>query len=69
MAGLALSTNNTIAKSSLKGISKLMGNVQHSVSRWCFNKYPLEELITTIKEIGFSAIDCPVLDTAGFGAE
>lgn len=36
---------------------KLKGNINHSVSRWCFGKFSLEELISEIKKIGFSAID------------
>ena len=37
--------------------AKLKGNINHSVSRWCFGKYSLEELIAGVKKIGFSAID------------
>jgi len=36
---------------------KLKGNINHSISRWCFGKYSLEELIAGVKKIGFSAID------------
>ena len=47
---------------SAKAVNKLMpaklkGNINHSVSRWCFGKYSLEELIAGIQKIGFSAID------------
>ncbi len=56
-AGLALSSNNMIAKSTIPEEGKLKGNIQHSVSRWCFGKYSLEELIKEVKSIGFTAID------------
>lgn len=46
-----------IANSTIPESGKLKGNIQHSVSRWCFGKYSLEELIKEIKDIGFSAID------------
>lgn len=57
MVGLALSSNNMIAKPTIPETGKLKGNIQHSISRWCFGKYSLEELIKGIKDIGFSAID------------
>jgi len=33
------------------------GNIRHSVSRWCFGKYPLEEFLPMLKDIGIPAID------------
>ncbi|MFT4665624.1 MAG: hydroxypyruvate isomerase [Polaribacter sp.] len=57
LVGLALSSNNMIAKPTIPETGKLKGNIQHSISRWCFGKYSLEELIKGIKDIGFSAID------------
>jgi hydroxypyruvate isomerase len=36
---------------------KLKGNINHSVCRWTYNFLPLEELCTTVKKLGFSAID------------
>ena len=33
------------------------GNIRHSVSRWCFGKYPLEEFLPILKDIGIPAID------------
>jgi hydroxypyruvate isomerase len=36
---------------------KLKGNINHSVCYWTYNFMPLDELCTTVKKIGFSAID------------
>ena len=36
---------------------KLKGNISHSVCYWTYNFLPLDELCTTVKKIGFSAID------------
>ncbi|OLY92967.1 hydroxypyruvate isomerase [Cnuella takakiae] len=40
-----------------KNETKLKNNIKHSVCRWTYGFMPLEQLCTTIKEIGFSAID------------
>jgi hydroxypyruvate isomerase len=37
--------------------SKLKGNINHSVCRWCYGDIPLDELCKAVKKIGFSAID------------
>jgi hydroxypyruvate isomerase len=37
--------------------NKLIGNINHSVARWTYNFLSLEELCTTVKSLGFSAID------------
>src|SRR4051812_48653912 len=37
--------------------SKLKGNINHSVCYWTYNFLPLDELCSTVKKIGFSAID------------
>lgn len=57
LAGLAISANSTVANPMGIQELKLKGNVNHSVSRWCFGKYSLEELIKAIQDIGFLAID------------
>ena len=36
---------------------KLKANINHSVCYWTYNFLPLDELCTTVKKIGFSAID------------
>jgi hydroxypyruvate isomerase len=36
---------------------KFKGNINHSVCYWTYNFLPLDELCTTVKKIGFSAID------------
>lgn len=35
----------------------LKGNIRHSVSQWCFGKYPLDTFLPILKEIGIPAID------------
>lgn len=37
--------------------TKLKGNVNHSVCRWCFGGIPLEEFCIAAKEMGLKAID------------
>jgi hydroxypyruvate isomerase len=37
--------------------SKLKGNINHSVCRWCYGDTSLEDLCVAVKKIGFSAID------------
>jgi hydroxypyruvate isomerase len=37
--------------------SPLKGNINHSVCRWTYGFLSLQELCTTVKDIGFSAID------------
>lgn len=36
---------------------KLKGNINHSVCRWTYGSFPLEELCLAVKKIGFGAID------------
>lgn len=36
---------------------KFNGNINHSVCRWTYNHYKLEELCMAVKKIGFAAID------------
>lgn len=35
----------------------LKGNIRHSVCRWTYSQLSLEELCTTVKSLGFAAID------------
>lgn len=35
----------------------LKGNVRHSVSKWCFGDYPLEEFCGICKNIGIESIE------------
>ena len=35
----------------------LKGNIRHSVSKWCFGSYPLEEFCEICKEIGIESIE------------
>lgn len=36
---------------------KLKGNINHSVSRWCFDDIPLDSFLKQIKKFGINAID------------
>jgi hydroxypyruvate isomerase len=40
-----------------KTSGKLKGNIRHSVCRWTYNQLTLDELCTTVKSLGFAAID------------
>lgn len=51
LSSFTASTNDDVKSTTLKG------NINHSVCRWCYNSIPLEELCTSVKKIGFSAID------------
>lgn len=50
---------------------KLKGNVNHSVCRWTYNTFSVDELCKAVKQIGFAAIDLvgpkdwPVLKSHG----
>ena len=37
--------------------AKLKGNIRHSVSRWCYGKYSLDELCKASKDMGIEAIE------------
>lgn len=37
--------------------AKLKGNIHHSVSRWCFGKFSLDELCVAAKQMGIESID------------
>ncbi len=59
-AGAGLLVTNTACAAdnpSNKSPQKLKGNIRHSVSQWCFGKYPLEEFLPILNEIGIPAID------------
>jgi hydroxypyruvate isomerase len=59
LSSTALATAPAIcfATSSEKKNHKLKGHINHSVCYWTYNFLPLDELCTTVKKIGFSAID------------
>ncbi len=57
LTAAALGTGCSAKAASKFAPMKLKGNINHSISRWCFGKYSLEELIAGVKKIGFSAID------------
>lgn len=50
----ALSFAGCVSPSSKK---ELRGNIKHSVARWSYGFLSLDDLCTTIKKIGFAAID------------
>jgi hydroxypyruvate isomerase len=60
LGGTALAASPAIsfaASQSTEMNKKLKGNINHSVCYWTYNFMPLDELCTTVKKIGFSAID------------
>lgn len=57
---LSVSGKNLLPKLSAAELLKdeqLKGNVNHSVCRWCYSSYAMEELCTEAKRIGIKAID------------
>lgn len=60
LAGLAaVSTGPSLAyaENADFSMSKMKGNIHHSVCRWCFNSMPLEDLCKAVKPMGITAID------------
>ena len=56
-AALGLTVTNALAASESKLPLKLKGNINHSVSRWCFNGIPLEKLCEECVKIGIKSIE------------
>jgi hydroxypyruvate isomerase len=55
MAGKSLITE--LSASGLLMNEQLKGGINHSVCRWCYSSFTLEELCTEAKKIGIKAID------------
>lgn len=56
-AMLTAPLHSTASPSSNPEKKMLKGNVNHSVCRWTYSTYSVEDLCKHVKEIGFSAID------------
>ena len=56
-AGLLLASCFTFGGRQKNRSKKLKGNINHSVSRWCFGDIPLESFLIQIKEFDIQAID------------
>ncbi len=56
-AAMAVSGLSSEAFASGLSAPALKGNIRHSVSRWCYGKYSLEELSVACKEMGIEAIE------------
>lgn len=56
-AGLLLASCFTFGGRQKNRSKKLKGNINHSVSRWCFGDIPLESFLIQLKEFGIQAID------------
>ena len=55
--GLGIAPLQAAASTSRTADASLKGYVKHSVSYWCFGKYPLDEFARTCKEIGIQSIE------------
>jgi hydroxypyruvate isomerase len=53
--GLLSQVSKAEAKEQL--MDKLKGNINHSVSPWCYNQYTLDQLCVIAKEIGITGVD------------
>ena len=56
-AAIAVAPLTSALASTSFNSKKLMGNINHSVCRWCFSSIPLDQLCTEVKKIGIKAID------------
>lgn len=77
IGGVALATENLSAvknqskKKTKDVVQPLKGNIRHSVSKWCFGEYPLDEFCEICKEIGIESVelldpkDWPVVKSHG----
>lgn len=62
-AALAVSgIEASVAKTGETKAGKLKGNIRHSVSKWCFGKYELDEFCKICKSIGIESVE--LLDPA-----
>lgn len=52
-----LSSFTTSAENEVEMDGKLKGNINHSVSHWCYGDIPMEEFCIAAKEIGIKGID------------
>ncbi|MDR1780029.1 MAG: hydroxypyruvate isomerase, partial [Tannerella sp.] len=53
--GAAVTQRKTTAKTPAK--EPLKGNIRHSVSKWCFGSYPLDEFCDICKGIGIESVE------------
>ena len=53
---LSASTNQSV-KNTKEKKEALKGNIRHSVSKWCFGEYPLDEFCAICKNIGIESIE------------
>ena len=59
-AAMAVSGMEAAAPAKKKKVEKpepLKGNIRHSVSKWCFGSYPLDEFCEICKNIGIESIE------------
>lgn len=61
LTGTACTTTEKVTtlnkKTTEETASQRKGNIRHSVSRWCFGQYPLEEFLPILRDLGIPAID------------
>lgn len=55
LTGCTSSTTNNL--SAAAPVSRLKGNIRHSVARWSYGHLPLTELCQLVQSLGFAAID------------
>ena len=59
-AAMAVSGMEAAAPAKKKKVEKpepMKGNIRHSVSKWCFGSYPLDEFCEICKNIGIESIE------------
>ena len=53
----AISSTTTSANETILTSTPLKGNIRHSVSKWCFGGYELDEFCGICKSIGIESIE------------
>lgn len=57
LAAGTLTSLSSFANQAMEESESLKGNINHSVCSWTYNFMPLDELCSTVKKLGFAAID------------
>ncbi len=57
VGGVAVAGTGIVAARGDQPPAPLKGNINHSVSRWCYGKIPLEELCKFCKRIGIKSVE------------
>lgn len=54
---MACKNTNAMSVKDEEETTKLKGNINHSVCRWCYDKIPMEDFLKSLNELGITAMD------------